>query len=258
MSQVEPLGARVDADREPRPWETGEVLSLAWSLFKKHWARLIALVLLGLLIMSSSLSLSIWADFASFHGGGVDVVAWFFAGLLVLSALLVAAARVALMVARGQAPDFLVFFSAMGFFLRMYATTAIVNIATLGVMLGFVLLVHNGVVAKFATGAAFDVSYAVVMTLSLVVIQSTLVGLGTALFASFVADGDGVVDSFKGSLSITMKYKGALFVFFLVLGLLNAAGALACGLGLLVTVPVSLIATALVYMRTTGRFTPRR
>ena len=55
------------------------------------------------------------------------------------------------------------------------------------------------------------------------------------------------MEALKRSGVITMGYKWHLLGFFLLLGLLNLVGALIIGVGLLVSVPVSLLATVFVY-----------
>lgn len=74
-----------------------------------------------------------------------------------------------------------------------------------------------------------------------------------SLYALFVVDGEGVGVAMKGSVALASGHGSAFFVFFLILGLMNVAGALLCGVGLLVT----MLAVAIVYTRATGRLGPR-
>lgn len=70
-------------------------------------------------------------------------------------------------------------------------------------------------------------------------------------FAGYVvADGRAdVLDAFHRSSEITRGTRGKLFLLALALLGLNVAGALALGVGLLFTVPMSIFATSLVYRR---------
>ena len=71
---------------------------------------------------------------------------------------------------------------------------------------------------------------------------------GLALWQYLVIDqGQGAVEALKGSWSLTMGSKVDIFVLILVAGLINTVGVLFCGLGLLVSLPVTGLATALVF-----------
>ena len=57
------------------------------------------------------------------------------------------------------------------------------------------------------------------------------------------------VEALKASAALTKGVRWKLFGFFLVLGLINIAGGLLLGIGLFVTIPVSMVATAFVYRK---------
>jgi len=64
-----------------------------------------------------------------------------------------------------------------------------------------------------------------------------------------VIDGAGIMESFERSTKLTDGYKWQLLGFFVVLALINAVGALLFLVGLLVTIPISMIAAAYVYIK---------
>lgn len=70
-------------------------------------------------------------------------------------------------------------------------------------------------------------------------------------FASYlvVDKNKGVVEALKGSWEMTKGVKWNLFLFWLTLGLINVLGLLALVVGLVVTVPLSMVATAYVYRK---------
>ena len=71
---------------------------------------------------------------------------------------------------------------------------------------------------------------------------------GLALWQYLVVDqGQGAMDALKGSWALTMGSKVDIAVLLLVVGLINSVGLLACGVGLLVSLPVTALATALVF-----------
>ncbi len=68
-----------------------------------------------------------------------------------------------------------------------------------------------------------------------------------------VLEGAHITESLRKSSRLTHGHKWKLLWFFLVLGVINLLGALALAVGLLVTIPVSLIAYAHVYLKLKNR-----
>lgn len=68
-----------------------------------------------------------------------------------------------------------------------------------------------------------------------------------------VDQGAGPVEALKKSSAITKGAKGKLFVFFIVMGLVNLLGLLCLGIGLFATVPTTMIAIAFVYRKLASR-----
>jgi hypothetical protein len=92
------------------------------------------------------------------------------------------------------------------------------------------------------------VGLAAVASILLLFIPMVVLGLGWMFWQAFVVDEDmGAVDALTASWRLTKGSKVDLFVFGLVVGMLNFAGVLLCGLGLLVTIPLSGLASMMVY-----------
>jgi len=88
-----------------------------------------------------------------------------------------------------------------------------------------------------------------------------LPGLAVALFSAFtyyfVIDRQlSALDAIRASWSLVAKNFGAVLGLLVLLFLLNVAGAIVCGLGLFVTIPVSYIAVGYAYRRLTGGQVP--
>ncbi len=74
------------------------------------------------------------------------------------------------------------------------------------------------------------------------------VGLGFLFYAYALVDREvGPIDALKESWNLTSESRLSLLVFLIVLGLLNLLGLLLLGVGLLATIPISMIAFAHVY-----------
>ena len=132
----------------------------------------------------------------------------------------------ALAAARGETPQFATLFSGGARFLPFFGLTLL---SYLAYGIGFLLLVVPAIIL--------------------------VCGLWAASF--FLVDANlGVVDSFKASWEVTKGQRGAYFVFAIVGGLLQAAGILACCVGILATLPIFFVAQAIVFLRMTGRGAP--
>lgn len=92
------------------------------------------------------------------------------------------------------------------------------------------------------------VGLAAIASIILLFIPMIVLGLGWMFWQVFVVDEDmGAVDALTASWRLTKGSKVDLFVFGLVVGLLNFAGLLVCGVGMLVTIPLSGLASMMVY-----------
>ncbi|PIR82667.1 hypothetical protein COU20_01030 [Candidatus Kaiserbacteria bacterium CG10_big_fil_rev_8_21_14_0_10_59_10] len=88
----------------------------------------------------------------------------------------------------------------------------------------------------------------VAVGVAVIVIAAAYVALRIIFMPILVADRSlGPISALKESMRITRGVLGKILLFFVVAGLLNVAGALLLFVGLLVTVPLTLIATVHVY-----------
>ena len=84
----------------------------------------------------------------------------------------------------------------------------------------------------------------------LLIIPGIIWSLKYWFFDYYIVDqGLGPVKSLKSSSAITKGIKMDLFLFLLLLALMNIAGALLLLIGLFITVPVSMVAAAFVYRK---------
>lgn len=236
QTEVAPVHG-IDADAEEtgvQPWSVDDVLMAGWELFKNHWPTLSGATLAGYaLIFVAQQVVSILGAAITpkpESGGWAIAVGVMFlvtmASMVVQAAVMAGWARLFLLTAQYETPSFGTFFS--GF--RLFATMFVTNVAcTVFTALGLFFFVVPGII----------------------------IALSTCLYMFFVAEGDGTIAALKASFMATADQKAALFVLFLVLVVLNLIGVLALGVGTLVTMPVSYLALAVVYIRLTGRHAPR-
>lgn len=89
----------------------------------------------------------------------------------------------------------------------------------------------------------------IVVGFVLLIIPGIYLALRFSMVRYAVIDGKGIIDSLKESGRLTEGVKWKLFLFFVVLTVLNILGFIALFVGLLVTVPITMVAYAHVYQK---------
>jgi hypothetical protein len=211
----------------PGQWEVGEVLRLAWDLFKPHWPLLvlapflaglasgvpnyIPTLLLVLRVVEQN-SLEYWTLYTICLLLGIAVGTFFQVGLL----------RIFLTVARGGRPELGTLVGGGDRYLPLLGATVLM---TLAIMVGYVFLIVPGII----------------------------VALGLSMTQFLCVDaGTGAVESLKRSWEVTRGHKGKLFLFGLAATGLMLVGLAACCIGMYAAMPVIYVAFAIVYMRLSG------
>jgi uncharacterized membrane protein len=215
----------------PQPWEVGEVIGAAFEAFKANWVVLVFAHLLGAILAAVPsfipmiLVVAGAIDMGSGEYWGIYSAAMIVA--LTLDAFLyVGLWRISLAAARGERPEFALLFSGGSRFLAMLGTFWLL---TLTVALGYVLLVVPGII----------------------------LGLGLYMSMLFVVDQNmGPVDAMKASWNATQGYKGRLFLFGLLAFGMVIAGYIACFVGVFAVIPILSVASAIIYLRLSGRGAP--
>lgn len=101
----------------------------------------------------------------------------------------------------------------------------------------------------YLVGQAF-VGFVVIVGLILLIVPGIIAAMGLMFSSYLIVDkGRGPVEAFKQSWNMTKGYKWQLFLFSLALLGINILGLLALVVGLLVTIPVSMLAVVHVYRK---------
>ncbi len=99
-------------------------------------------------------------------------------------------------------------------------------------------------------GASLLYSLIVFLGLILLIVPGVIWSLKYSLFAYYIVDKNvGVMESLHLSGVATQGAKGTLFLLFIMAALVNLVGILALGIGLLVTMPMTMLAYAWVYRK---------
>lgn len=223
--------APVPRGGEPQPWDVGEVLREAWELYKPSWAPLtLALFLatmIGMLPGQAAPALVQAGILDEGSGGCWGVVgALSFVGWVVQVFFELGLTRQALGAVQTGTARFGDVFSGGA---RVLPYFALAFVKAVGVTLGLVVLVVPGVI------------------------------LGLGLWMSrfyFVDQGLGPIAALRASWDASEGQKGNLLLLWLAGVALTFAGIATCCVGVFVTQPVFLLASAIVYRRVSGTGAP--
>lgn len=213
------------APQQPRGTVSLDVIGEAWKLVQPsigQWA--LALLIVGALVfVVNIISSIIQAPFSPRQGQSPGLMFYMMLlvaqviGAVIQGVALAALYRMAIANIRTGKADLNQMFGVTEVLAPVLVASILVYLATI---VGFVLCIVPGIIAALG----------LTMTQPLIVDQKLA-----------------PVDAMKASWAGMKPHLGSLFVLGFVLGLLNFAGALACGVGLFVTVPIYVVAMALVY-----------
>jgi uncharacterized membrane protein len=191
-----------------------EAFKFGWETFKKH-----AALLIGVTVLMCAVQI-----FLSSIAGESRGVVSFLLNIISIAVSVVMGIgfiRILLSIVGGQLADWrMLFSSANGPLLGRYIGMSILSMIVVGV--GFILLVIPGIIASIAL-----------------------------CFAAYIVieQGSGPVEALKESAALTKGHRWNLFLFGILAGLLNVAGAILFGIGLVVTIPVTALAATYIYTK---------
>lgn len=149
------------------------------------------------------------------------------------------------------------FLSSFLFNIIMWVVNSIISMGVIYITLQFVDNKKPKVKEIFYTKNLFNYILASIVRTVIIFIGFILLIIPGIIFSIklqysdylIVDKGKDAVDSLKGSWEMTKGVKWNLFLFGILLGLINILGFLALLLGLLVTIPLSMVANAYVYRK---------
>lgn len=203
----------------PPQLSVGAAIGYGWEKYKANAGPWIAICLLSFVV-----SLFVQFAFSGFSFNNESLFLSLLASLVsfVVSTLFKAAfTNGALSELDGQRATFSTFFN----FRNLGAVFIVAIIVGIATVIGFILLIIPGLIVMFLTWYAL----------------------------TFAIDRDmDAITAIKASFELTSKNVGPLFLLALACVGLNIVGAILCGLGLLVTIPLTLIASTYAYRVLTG------
>lgn len=230
----------------PQPaWDLGATVSWAWAKFQQNLAMIAgALILIVGVIIIEFVGLAIvggittsksvvcntdTTTFGCHTEGGTPFVVSIILSMLVVFAVVVFAQIASAGLIRGSLGV------TQG---RAFEVSDVFNFAQIGPILVTSLLVG---VAVFVGSI-------------LCYIPGVIAGFLLSYSLYFVIDKDmAPMDAVKASYQLTTKNLGSTVVWYIVGALIAIAGAIACGVGILATIPITLLGTAYTYKKLTGQ-----
>lgn len=197
---------------QSQSFSIGEAIGFGWKRFQANIGPLISA---ALAIVVINLVFSLLQR--SFLGWLFSLIGWFVSILISMGLI-----RIALKIVDGRPVEVADLFQRADLALPYFIASVLVGIA---VAIGFALLIIPGIYLAITFG----------------------------FFGYNIVDKEhGIVQSIEQSAAITRGRKGELFAYGVGLIFFNLLGLLALGVGVLVTIPVSLLATAYVYRKLNG------
>lgn len=233
----------------PQYFSSTEVIGAAWEHFKKHAGVLIgATVLMGILMAPFAYTPSILVMTRAVSPISVEFHLTTLVCTLitqVMSAYFsIGFARMGLAIVRHEEPSFGYLFAGKGFGRYL--------VLSLG--LGAISLVAPVIRVVGAAAEVYELNYAAMGWSILSLVPLVLIWLAVSQAHYFMFDKNlGLGEAVRASFAVTKGKRVEIFLASLLGGLLFAAGALACGVGTLVTGPVFMMIFPVIYARLTGQ-----
>lgn len=245
--------------------DLGDVLGRSWRLYQNQMGMCIAAVLIcGILNFGASLVLGQVSNATTLaaQAAGLDqglVLALNFASVVLVQIVLFAIQTwlqigqtiVLLKIARGQHADLSEVFKGGRFLLPGLGAGLLLALISIGITVPCLLpagLAYLATQNQDVTMAALGLGVIVA------VIATIVVTLMFCQYLPLIVDRNlGAIDALRTSREITVGNKLTLFLMFLVLGVVNLAGALACCVGLVFTAPYTALTMVMAYLLMTGQ-----
>lgn len=238
----------------------GEAIHFGWSNLKRRLGFFIGVGLVyAIFLLGLSLAQSATEDVRDLSGL-LSLVAYVVQLLLVAGYL-----RITLRVLDGEEPQFSELFTYWSLIWKIAVSHVIYSVTIqTGLLLSIATAILIGPAAiSIGTGALSNPSLAVLFVAALLLpLMLMVAGIGAgiffgvrlALFAYFIVDaGSGPIDALKRSWKATRGVFWKLFLFGIVVGAINLVGIIFLLVGLLVTLPTTMIAASFVYRRLKAR-----
>ncbi|MCE9548011.1 MAG: hypothetical protein K8T25_21265 [Planctomycetia bacterium] len=233
------------------PVEAGAILSRSWEIFKVHWGLCVVafLILIGVQMGLQFVQRIFQALGEATRESAVVVAIGVMVGIAswaVQQWLNVGQAIFQLRVARGATPDLGDLFKGGPFLVRGICVTLLIGllvVVLVAVLIGVPAAVGGAIGGRDAAGmaalAGVAVAFIPLIYVSLLFSQSFFL----------IVDRDlGVFEALQESVTLTRGHRGTIFLVWLLAAVINLGGMLACCLGILASVPLTMLMFGVTYV----------
>ena len=225
-----------------------EIITSSWNIMKPHLSLLILAILFifGLNLLLSALQEEILGDIKA-QSILFPIAAYLFQMGLNLGML-----RISLNIINNKEVNFSQLFGSFDVLIPyILATIVLIAILLIAASPGIILLLVS-VSADWDSMSNLEApdDWSVIIPIILIFIPSVYISVRLQFYNYFLLDEEtGIIESIKRSAEISKGYVGELFLLGAVLSIIILVSIIPLGLGLLISIPLSTMATSYVYLK---------
>ena len=225
-----------------------EIITSSWNIMKPHLSLLILAILFifGLNLLLSALQEEILGDIKA------QSILFTIAAYLFQMGLNLGMLRISLNIINNKEVNFSQLFGSFDVLIPyMLATIVLIAILLIAASPGIILLLVS-VSADWDSMSNLEApdDWSVIIPIILIIIPAVYISVRLQFYNYFLLDEEtGIIESIKRSAEISKGYVGELFLLGAVLSIIILVSIIPLGLGLLISIPLSTMATSYVYLK---------
>ena len=225
-----------------------EIITSSWNIMKPHLSLLILAILFifGLNLLLSALQEEILGDIKA------QSILFTIAAYLFQMGLNLGMLRISLNIINNKEVNFSQLFGSFDVLIPyILATIVLITILLIAASPGIILLLVS-VSADWDSMSNLEApdDWSVIIPIILIIIPAVYISVRLQFYNYFLLDEEaGIIESIKRSAEISKGYVGELFLLGAVLSIIILVSIIPLGLGLLISIPLSTMATSYVYLK---------
>ena len=225
-----------------------EIITSSWNIMKPHLSLLILAILFifGLNLLLSALQEEILSDIKA------QSILFTIAAFLFQMGLNLGMLRISLNIINNKEVNFSQLFGSFDVLIPyILATIVLIAILLIAASPGIILLLVS-VSADWDSMSKLETpdDWSVIIPIILIIIPAVYISVRLQFYNYFLLEEEGgIIESIKRSAEISKGYVGELFLLGAVLSIIILVSIIPLGLGLLISIPLSTMATSYVYLK---------
>ena len=225
-----------------------EIITSSWNIMKPHLSLLILAILFifGLNLLLSALQEEILGDIKA------QSILFTIAAYLFQMGLNLGMLRISLNIINNKEVNFSQLFGSFDVLIPyILATIVLIAILLIAASPGIILLLVS-ISADWDSMSNLEApdDWSVIIPIILIIIPAVYISVRLQFYNYFLLDEEtGIIESIKRSAEISKGYVGELFLLGAVLSIIILVSIIPLGLGLLISIPLSTMATSYVYLK---------